>query len=334
TVYAIVGIRVAFLAIHLLSKNETLDSIVDNHLVDLGIQVFFLIIAIRSAKQYIKPISLAIVSLVILIAGNFLFILPQFGWVKFTTDSYYLFLNLEAIEVVIFAVSMGYRHKFLKGERDGALMQMVESLQESERLKDNINKELEKKVAERTLKIQEMNELLKTHNIQLKSEVISSHEARVFQKNMDFQEFQKTFPDDQACYEYLAKLKWKPQDVIKCRRCGFEQYTMLPNHTIRCNKCSYIESVTNGTLFHHLKFSLQKAFYITYLTCLGSKEASSVAKIAKELGMRAATVWTFKRKVVILIETFSKKKKHKDGWSHLLLTHVKPDCVKDSIEES
>ena len=35
-------------------------------------------------------------------------------------------------------------------------------------------------------------------------------------------EFHRQFPDDKACYDYLAKMKWS--DGFKCERCDYTHY--------------------------------------------------------------------------------------------------------------
>ncbi|HEX8545722.1 MAG TPA: transposase, partial [Cytophagaceae bacterium] len=153
----------------------------------------------------------------------------------------------------------------------------------------------------------------------LSSEVKSANEARAFQKIMNFTDFQRIFPDDESCFKYLAQLKWKPNEIIRCRKCGYEKHSVLPNLSIRCGKCSYIESVTYGTLFQKLKFSILKAFYIAYLTSTSQNTAdTTIAELAKEIDLRPATLWTFKQKVLALMEANKTRKKHKDGWTHLI----------------
>lgn len=310
--------RISFLIIHLVTENSILLQLVDNHFIDLMIQLFFVFIAVQSISKYSKPNMFAILSLITLIVGNLFYILPNLNIIALPLDSYYLFINIEVFEIVIFAISIGYRNNFLKKERDTAMLAIVENLKKSEELKDIINRELEIKVAERTVQIQQMNELLKYHNIELKTEVQVANEARVFQKNMNFEEFLKIFPTEKDCYDYLAKLKWKKTELIKCKKCGHDKLTALENHTYRCGKCSWVESVTNGTLFHKVRFPIQKAFYITYLTSIGTKETNNVTDISKEIALRNATVWAFRQKVLALMEDNKSKKKHKDGWSHLI----------------
>ena len=316
-IYSWVIVRLVFLIIHVNIDYTYINAIVDSRLVDLAMQIFLLITALVTDKKYRKPQVMAVLSLLVLITGNLQYILPSWGWISHEPSNLSL-TNLAATEVILFAISIAYRSHFIKSERDIAISKMVENLRESDKLKDSINKELEIKVAERTQTIQEMNELLKSHNIVLKSEVISANEARAFQKNMNFEDFQKTFPTEDSCYDYLANLKWKPNQVIKCIKCGNEGCTRVDNHSVRCGKCRSVESATNSTLFHRLKFPIQKAFYITYLTSLDTKDSNNVAEISKNIDIRLATAWTFKQKVLALMESNRAKKKHKDGWTHLI----------------
>ncbi len=322
TIQAIVSLKVIFLVIHLISQNQIIINLVDNHWIDLMIQLFFVAIALDTVRKYRKPNMFAIASLLILIVGNLIYILPSIGIANFNSDSYYLFINIEVFEIAVFAISIGYRNNFLKKERDNAMIAIMDNLKKNEELKDNINKELEIKVVERTEQIEKMNQLLKFHNIKLKSEVKVANEARVFQKNMNYEEFIKIFQDDKSCYNYLAKLKWKEATVL-CKKCGYDKLTELENHAFRCGKCSWVESVTNGTLFHKVRFPIQKAFYITYLTSIGTKEANKVTDISKEIDLRNATVWAFRQKVLTLMEENKSKKKHKDGWTHLIEYSIK-----------
>ncbi|HEX8549884.1 MAG TPA: 7TM diverse intracellular signaling domain-containing protein [Cytophagaceae bacterium] len=323
TVYGWVLIRVIFLIIHLYSENPIITAIVDNRFLDLFIQIFLLGSIFKTPKKDLRSTVLAACSLVILIVGNLIIISPDLLPI-INGRGYYFFLNLAGVEVFVFAVTMAYRHFYLKKEHDMALLKMVQNLKESEQLKDNLNKELEIKVNERTKQIQENNqqikemyELLKTHNIALKSEVNDANEARVFQKIMNFQDFQRIFPDENACYRYLANLKWKKNEKLQCKKCGYEVNPNYQTFVLRCGKCGYLESVTSGTLFQRLRFPILKCFYITYRTS-NKNDSTTIAELAEELEIRPATLWTFRQKVIALRDAFTGKKKHKDGWTHLI----------------
>ena len=80
-------------------------------------------------------------------------------------------------------------------------------------------------------------------------------------------EFVKTFPDDQTCRKFIANQKWK--DAYKCSRFDNSKYVYFEKHNTReCTKYRYKESATAGTLFHKVKFGIQKAFCIAFkMTC-------------------------------------------------------------------
>ena len=320
-IYSIIILRIVFLILVLFTENNYLIDTFNSYFIDLFIQLFIFGIIIKTYKKYFLPTLMAFMSLLIFLSGNLIFIVNDLEF--FEGIDYSLFLDLAGIEVVIFAISIAYRNLYLKRKHDSAVALVIQNMKESEILKDNINKELEIKVIERTVQINEMNQLLKLHNIQLKTEVNQATEALIFQKEVDFTEFKIRFPDDSACLSYLSKLKWEKIEIIKCKKCGNDKFATTENFSIRCKKCRYVESVINGTLFHGLKFSILKAFYITYFATTSKQNSTTVEALSNELDLRPATLWTFKQKVLALMEGNKSKKKHKDGWTHLMEYSIK-----------
>ena len=83
-------------------------------------------------------------------------------------------------------------------------------------------------------------------------------------------EFQDKFPDDKACLDYLAEIKWASGFI--CPQCGNKKCCKGQKpHIKQCTKCNHLVSPTSGTLFHKVKFSLQKAFYIEYYVSTNKK---------------------------------------------------------------
>ena len=79
-------------------------------------------------------------------------------------------------------------------------------------------------------------------------------------------EFQQKFSDRNACLQYLAGLKWKVG--YACKRCGRKSFTKgYHPFAWRCAGCRYDKSAPALTIFHNLKFSLQKAFYAVFRYC-------------------------------------------------------------------
>jgi transposase-like protein len=114
-------------------------------------------------------------------------------------------------------------------------------------------------------------------------------------------EFQQMFASDNQCLAYLAAEKWK--DGYHCSDCGHTNYCQGNTlYSRQCTRCKYTESPTSGTLFHKVKFSLLKAFYIVYFVSTSKKGISST-ELSRKLGLRQKTCWYFKRKVMKAMES-------------------------------
>ncbi len=113
-------------------------------------------------------------------------------------------------------------------------------------------------------------------------------------------EFQKRFPDVNACFEYLAELKWG--GGFRCPQCGHTNYCKGKRRYDRqCTSCHRIFSPTSSTLFHNVKFPILKAFYIIYYVSISNKKVSST-ELSRKLGLRQKTCWLFKKKVMEAME--------------------------------
>lgn len=106
-------------------------------------------------------------------------------------------------------------------------------------------------------------------------------------------EFQKRYPDEDSCMEYLNQLQWA--DGFVCPKCGNNKY--CKGHKAHIRQCTYLMSPTSGTHFHHVKFPLLKAFYIVYYVSTNKKGISST-ELSRKLGLRQNTCWLFKQKVM------------------------------------
>ena len=69
-------------------------------------------------------------------------------------------------------------------------------------------------------------------------------------------EFHATFPDEQACWEHLRKMRWGEGFV--CPRCGGrESYSLRTRRLEQCRACRHQVSVTAGTIFHKTRVPLR-----------------------------------------------------------------------------
>lgn len=109
-------------------------------------------------------------------------------------------------------------------------------------------------------------------------------------------EFQERFTDEDFCYAYLSELKWGTGFV--CPNCGHTKYCNGKRKDFRqCTSCYRISSRTNGTLFHQLKFSALKAFYIANYVSTNKKGISS-KELSRKLGLRQKICWKFNGKAM------------------------------------
>lgn len=111
---------------------------------------------------------------------------------------------------------------------------------------------------------------------------------------LNAQEFYVRFSDATKCKEYLASIKWKNGFV--CRKCGHKKAQVRKDFSRTCNICSHIESASAHTLFHKVKFGLDKAFIICFEMATTTKGLSA-KYFADRLGITAYTARMFSYKV-------------------------------------
>ena len=120
-------------------------------------------------------------------------------------------------------------------------------------------------------------------------------------KGENILEFLNQFPDDTTCIEKLSSLKWA--SGFKCSNCGHGNYCTIAKYCSReCTSCHYVESATAHTLFHKVKFGIQKAFCIAFeMSC--STKGLSTTQIAKRYGITQKTAWLFSQKVKLAMKS-------------------------------
>ena len=81
----------------------------------------------------------------------------------------------------------------------------------------------------------------------------------------NIKEFNKKFPDDDACLEYLFKRDYG--HLTKCPKCSNKfSYTKRSNKKYyQCHYCGNPISPTANTIFHKSSTSLKNWFYVIFL---------------------------------------------------------------------
>ncbi|WP_339717449.1 7TM diverse intracellular signaling domain-containing protein [Cyclobacterium amurskyense] len=293
----------------------------------LSTSVFLLIKKYQAARFFVMAYGVLFIGISIKVLANYA-IIPH------NTLVYYSLHFAFLVEMVLLSFALGDRIRLMKEIRDKALKRSLLQYKENISLKEKVNKELESKVSARTAELQAKNKLLETYNSQLqekdeeikrinalldkdnwklKSSIRASFRARLTQKSLTLSEFREIFPDSSACYRYLEELKWG--EGFRCRHCDNSKYGKTPKvFSRRCTKCGYINSVTSGTVFHGIKFPLDKAFYIIYASYI-TQEKLTLDQLATTLDLRRNTIWAFRKKVQTRI---ANSEESDPGWEEIV----------------
>jgi hypothetical protein len=111
---------------------------------------------------------------------------------------------------------------------------------------------------------------------------------------MTVKQFEKAFPDEEACKAYLVARRW-PQGV-RCPRCGNSAVYSLPSRKWhwQCSKCAptgYRFSHIAGTIFENTNKPLHDWFRVTHLM-LTSKKGISARQLWRYMGFGSLkTAW-------------------------------------------
>lgn len=108
------------------------------------------------------------------------------------------------------------------------------------------------------------------------------------------QEFEDNFTSEQACIDYLFRLRWP--EGFRCPRCGHERFWAMNRGLYRCSSCDLQTSVTAGTIFQDtrkpLKLWFQAIWYVT-----NQKPGVSALGLQRVLGLgsyRTSWIWLHK----------------------------------------
>jgi len=109
-------------------------------------------------------------------------------------------------------------------------------------------------------------------------------------------EFQKQFPDDATCAEFLFERRW-PRGFI-CPRCGDGRASLLKSRawTYQCQHCWRQTSITAGTIMHRSKLPLRTWFWAAHLMAIHSNGMSAL-QLRTQLKVRYPTAWLLAQKL-------------------------------------
>lgn len=109
-------------------------------------------------------------------------------------------------------------------------------------------------------------------------------------------EFEEQFPGEEACWEYLRRLRW-PRG-FRCPRCGHAgSYFLAKRRLEQCVGCRYQASVTAGTIFHRTRLPL-RVWFVAIFFVARHKQGISALQLQRDTGIGSyETAWTLLHKV-------------------------------------
>lgn len=110
-----------------------------------------------------------------------------------------------------------------------------------------------------------------------------------------YQEMLAWFPDDAACLDYLARLRW-PDDFV-CPACAGREYWRTGKALWMCRACGRKTSVTAGTIFHRTRTPLSTWFAAIWFVT-SQKNGVSAQGLQRVLGFGSyETAWAWMHKL-------------------------------------
>ncbi len=273
------------------------------------------IASIKILNRGYKPARFFVMAYGFLFLGFIVKAMIYLAIIPHSTVAYYSLHIGFLLEMIFLTLSLSDRVRILKSNRDRALRRIISQHEQNAALREKVNKELEQKIVERTVslteknrelermnekiekqskEISQINSLLDLENWKLKNNIKELLQDKVFRDDLTYEEFKEIFPTNDTCLKYIQKTKWGKG--YKCKKCGNDKGHMEAHMSRRCTKCGYLESVTSNTVFHGIRFPIEKAFFILYVV-RKQNEMYTLQELADLLDLRLNTVWGFKKKI-------------------------------------
>lgn len=135
------------------------------------------------------------------------------------------------------------------------------------------------------------------HNIQYCP--INQSEGNILEQEQEdypknFEEFIIRFATEQACYDYIASLRW-PKG-FRCPRCQSTKAWRTKRALMCCSDCGRQTSITAGTLFQSTRKPLRLWFHVMWWI-MSQKTGASAKNLQHTMGFRRyETAWTWLHK--------------------------------------
>ena len=112
-----------------------------------------------------------------------------------------------------------------------------------------------------------------------------------------FYEFQKQFPDDEACLAHIMKTRYGGTE-LDCPKCGVfsKFYRLSRERAYECQHCRYQLHPTANTFMHRTHLPLHKWFFALFLFST-SRHGVAAKELERQLGVSYPTAWRMARLV-------------------------------------
>ncbi|MBA7589607.1 IS1595 family transposase ISSpo3 [subsurface metagenome] len=113
---------------------------------------------------------------------------------------------------------------------------------------------------------------------------------------IDIDDFNRRFPDDDACLEYLKNILYP--DGIYCKNCKrvTKHHKLKSRPSYSCDYCGHHIYPAANTMFHKSSTPLRYWFYAVYLVSDTSCRIS-VRQLQREIGVTYKTAWRIFHKI-------------------------------------
>lgn len=116
--------------------------------------------------------------------------------------------------------------------------------------------------------------------------------------NYTIKQFQKDFPDDNACLKYILNTRFQG---LRCSHCGKSDFYRVKGRKSFACSCGYQINPTANTIFHKSNTDLKNWFFAIYLFS-ASKNGVSAKELQRHLGTTYKTAWRIANKVRFLMK--------------------------------
>lgn len=110
------------------------------------------------------------------------------------------------------------------------------------------------------------------------------------QKLSNIRQFQKRFPDEDACLAHLMRTRFGERfTCFKCQKQA-TYYRVKARRSFECEHCGYQVYPTAGTPFEKTRTSLRDWFYVMFLFCT-TRNGVAAKEVQRQLGVTYKTAW-------------------------------------------